>query len=71
MDDQIKQIGERLKGLREVLDIPAEEMAETCGVDLDKYMKIEQGEVDITISNLMKIAHRYGVSADRKSTRLN
>ena len=64
MDDQIKQIGERLKGLREVLDIPAEEMAETCGVDLDKYMKIEQGELDITISNLMKIAHRYGVSAD-------
>ena len=64
MDDQIKQIGERLKGLREVLDIPAEEVAETCGIDLDKYMKIEQGEVDITISNLMKIAHRYGVSAD-------
>ena len=64
MDDQIKQIGERLKGLRDVLDIPAEEVAETCGIDLDKYLKIEQGEVDITISNLMKIAHRYGVSAD-------
>ena len=64
MDDQIKQIGERLKGLREVLDIPAEEVAETCGMDLERYMKIEQGEVDITISNLMKIAHRYGISAD-------
>ena len=26
MDDTIRQIGERLKGLREVLDIPAEEI---------------------------------------------
>lgn len=28
MDEAIKQIGERLKGLREVLNIPAEEVAE-------------------------------------------
>ena len=27
MDEAIKQIGERLKGLREVLNIPAEEVA--------------------------------------------
>ena len=31
MEDSIKQIGQRLKGLREVLDIPAEEVAEVCG----------------------------------------
>ena len=30
MDEAIKQIGERLKGLREVLNIPAEEVAELC-----------------------------------------
>ena len=64
MEEAIKQIGERLKGLRDVLDIPAEEVAETCGIPLEKYMKIESGEVDITISNLMKIAKKYGVSAD-------
>lgn len=64
MEEAIKQIGERLKGLRDVLDIPAEEVAETCGITLDKYEKIEKGEVDITISNLMKIAKKYGVSAD-------
>ena len=28
MDEAIKQIGERLKGLREDLNIPAEEIAE-------------------------------------------
>ena len=32
MDEQLKQIGERLKGLRDVLDIPAAEVAALCGV---------------------------------------
>ena len=61
MDEQLKQIGERLRGLRDVLDIPVSEMAETIGIDSEKYEKIEKGELDITISNLMKIAHKYGV----------
>lgn len=64
MDEQLKQIGERLRGLRDVLDITPEEMAETIGIDTAKYEKIETGEVDITISNLMKIARKYGVSAE-------
>jgi len=64
MDEQIKQIGERLKGLREVLDLSVEEVAETIGIDASKYELIEAGESDITISNLMKIAHKYGVSAE-------
>jgi len=64
MDEQLKQIGERLKGLREVLDLTEEEVAATIEIDVDKYKKIEQGETDITISKLMKIAHTYGVSAE-------
>ena len=32
MEEAIKQIGERLKGLRESLDLSVQEMAETCGV---------------------------------------
>lgn len=64
VEDQLKQIGERLRGLRDVLDIPIEEMAETVGISVDKYEKVERGEVDITISNLMKIANKYGISAE-------
>ena len=64
MDEQLKQIGERLRGLRDVLDIPVSEMAETIGIETEKYEKIEKGELDITISNLMKIAHKYGVSTE-------
>lgn len=64
MDEQLRQLGQRLKGLREVLDLTEEEVAQTCGIAPEKYRKIESGEVDITISNLMKIAHKYGVSAE-------
>ena len=64
VEEQLKQIGERLRGLREVLDIPLEEIAETIGLSVDKYKKIESGEVDITISSLMKIANKYGISAE-------
>ena len=64
MEDQLKQIGERLRGLRDVLDLTAEEVAETIGISVEKYEKKEAGELDITISNLMKIAHKYGVSTE-------
>ena len=64
MDEQLKQIGERLRGLRDVLDLTVEEVAATCGLSPERYEQIERGEVDITISKLMKIAHEYGVSAD-------
>ena len=64
MEEAIKQIGERLKGLRDALDLSMQDVADTCGIPLEKYEKIESGEVDITISNIMKIAKKYGVSAD-------
>jgi len=64
VDEQLKQIGERLRGLRDVLDIPVSEMAETIGLSSEKYEMIEKGEADITISNLMKIAKKYGISTE-------
>ena len=64
MNEQLKQIGERLRGLRDALDIPAQEVADLCGLPLERYEQIERGEVDITISKLMTIAKHYGVSAD-------
>ena len=64
MDDQLKQIGERLRGLRDVLDLTAAEVAEVIGLSEERYLSIEAGEADITITNLMKIARKYGISAE-------
>ena len=64
MEDQLKQIGERLRGLRDVLDITAEEMANLCGISVDHYLKMESGESELSVANLQKIAKQYGVSLD-------
>ena len=58
MDEQLKQIGERLKGLRDALDLTAQEVADACGLHVAKYEKVEQGEEDITISKLLRISRK-------------
>ena len=57
MDEAIKQIGERLKGLREVLNIPAEEVAELCEISLVHYLEIESGEADPSVYRLKTLWH--------------
>ena len=64
MEEAIKQVGQRLKGLRDVLDIPAEEVAELCGISLEHYLKIEAGEADPSVYRLTKISKRYGIDLD-------
>ena len=64
MEDNIKQIGERLRGLREIFDIPAEEVAELCEVPLEHYLKIEAGEADPSVYRLSRISKRYGIDLD-------
>lgn len=64
MDEQIKQIGERLRGLRDALDIPAEDVAALCGIPTDAYLKAETGETELAISNMQKISRRYGIALD-------
>ena len=64
MDEAIKQIGERLRGLREVLDIPAQEVADLCEISLDHYLKIESGEADPSVYRLSKISKKYGIALD-------
>lgn|SRR5574344_729257 len=64
IDEPIKQIGERLKGLREVLDISAQEIAEICGITVEEYEKMEKGEAELSVSNLQTISKKYGIALD-------
>src|SRR5574344_130360 len=63
-EESIKQIGERLKGLRDVLDIPVKDVAELCGISVEQYEKMESGESELSVSNLQKISKKYGISLD-------
>ena len=60
MDEQLKQIGERLRGLRDVLDISTEEVAALCGISVQHYEQMESGESELSVANLQKIAKKYG-----------
>ena len=64
MNDQLHQIGERLRGLRDALDIPAQEVADLCGISLEQYEKMERGESELSVANLQKIAREYKVDLD-------
>lgn len=64
MDDQIKQIAERLKGLRDVLELTPEEVANVCDLPVDQYLKMENGDSDISVSVLQSIAREYNISLD-------
>ena len=64
MHNAIQQIGERLRGLRDVLDIKAEDVAQLCDLDIDTYLKMEDGEGELSISSLQKISKKYGIALD-------
>lgn len=61
MNDEIKEIGLRLKGLREALDMTVEDFAASCHISPLEYKQYEAGEKDLTISLLKAIASTYNV----------
>lgn len=61
MNEQIAQIAERLKGLRDAIDASTAEFATSAGITEEEYCDYESGEKDIPISLLQNIARQYGV----------
>lgn len=61
MQEQIRQIAIRLKGLRELEDITAEKLAAEFNIPLEIYLSYESGEVDIPVSFLYEVAEKFGM----------
>ena len=61
MNEQIKQIANRLKGLRESLDLSLEEMAEQCKWPVAEIEQYETGEHDIPMSFLFDVAQHFRI----------
>ena len=64
MNDQIKQIAERLRGLRDVLELTSEDIARDCDISAEEYRLAETGQYDISVSMLQKIARTYNIALD-------
>lgn len=61
MNEKVKDIAARIKGLRLLLGITEEEAALKVGLSNEDYRKYENGEDDIPISILYEIADFYSV----------
>lgn len=61
MEMRIREIAERIKGLREMMGITVEEMAAVTGVSVEDYTAMESGSSDLTFTFLMKSAQRFGI----------
>lgn len=61
MEEKIIAIAERLKGMRDVLDISVQEMADVTGVSLEDYIQYESGMKDFSFTFLYKAANRFGI----------
>lgn len=61
MDAKIVEIAERIKGLREILEIPVEEMASLLEISAEEYLAHENAEQDFSFTFLHKCANRFGV----------
>ncbi|MBZ9571297.1 cupin domain-containing protein [Methanobrevibacter sp. TMH8] len=61
MKETIKDIGARVKELRELSDFTTKEMAEECKISEIEYIEYENGEKDIPASVLYEIAHKFKV----------
>ena len=64
MDEQINQIAERLRGLRDAMELTPADIAIDCGIDQAEYERAESGEHDISVSMLQCIARRYNIALD-------
>ena len=61
MNEYIKQISDRIRELRDILDLTAEEVAQQIGVSTEEYLAYENGEKEIPISILYKVAGIFRV----------
>jgi len=61
MEEKIMAIAERLRGMRDTLEISAKEMADATGVQLEDYIQYESGSKDFSFTFLYKAANRFGI----------
>ncbi|MDD2954884.1 MAG: cupin domain-containing protein [Oscillospiraceae bacterium] len=61
METRIMEIAQRIRELREILELSPEEMAARTNTSLEEYLKCENGESDFSFTFLYQCAHIFGV----------
>lgn len=61
MEVRLKEIAERIRTLREILEVSEDTLASACGLTPDKYREKEAGSEDFSFSFLLQVAETLGV----------
>ena len=61
MNTQIEQIAERLRGLRDALELTIAQAAEKCNMPDNLYSQYESGKSDIPMSFICLVAQTFGI----------
>jgi len=61
MSEQIRQIAQRIKELREISGISIDTLAKEFNITVEQYMEYESGNVDIPVSFLYQVASKFNV----------
>jgi len=61
MQERIKEVAGRVKELRDILQISADDMSAYLRISPEKYLKYENGEEDIPASILYEVSRKLGV----------
>lgn len=60
-EEQTKLVVQRIGYMREVMDVPVSEIAKELGMNEEEYLKYENGEKDIPINLIYKIASALNI----------
>jgi quercetin dioxygenase-like cupin family protein len=50
-----------LRGLRDIMEVQPEELADVCNISIEEYLGYESGERDIPVSALQNISKKYKI----------
>ena len=58
------RFGRRVRTLRKHKGLTAEQLGRNCGISSTKIVKIESGEVNVSLSTMTRLAERLGIKID-------
>jgi acetyl-CoA synthetase len=61
MENMLKEVGGRIRTLREIMDITQEDMAKRTNVTLSDYQALEEGKMDFSFTFIYKCAQHFHV----------
>ena len=71
MEYKLELVAERIKCMREILDLTYEDMAKVCEISVQDYICAENGKTDFSFTFLYKCAEKFGIDMMELATGQN